>query len=144
MTNDTVATLRLIAARSPRAADRALTAIRAAEVRSPVLATRLLHVVRDALRDTEAEWTPDERAQIAALIAVPDAASEDARRTLADLLATSGLTPTELSRVLGRDDRTMRRWLSGEQDVPDTLARQVARLRVTAVDPEGVHLTYTR
>ena len=68
----------------------------------------------------------------------------DETHALRQFLATSGLTPTELSRVLGRDDRTMRRWLAGEQDVPDTLAQQVARLRVTAVDPEGVHLTYTR
>lgn len=60
------------------------------------------------------------------------------------LVVASGITPTELSRVLGRDDRTMRRWLSGEQEVPDTLAQQVARLRVTAVDDEGVHLTYRR
>lgn len=68
----------------------------------------------------------------------------DETHALRQFVATSGLTPTELSRVLGRDDRTMRRWLAGEQDVPDTLAQQVARLRVTAVDPEGVHLTYTR
>lgn len=68
----------------------------------------------------------------------------DETHALRSFLATSGLTPTELSRVLGRDDRTMRRWLAGEQEVPDTLAQQVARLRVTAVDPEGVHLTYTR
>jgi hypothetical protein len=70
----------------------------------------------------------------------PRAATEALRR----LVFASGLTPTELSRVLGRDDRTMRRWLSGEQEVPDTLAQQVARLRVTAVDDEGVHLTYRR
>jgi hypothetical protein len=68
----------------------------------------------------------------------------DETNDLRQFVAASGLTPTEVSRVLGRDDRTMRRWLSGEQDVPDTLAQQVARLRVTAVDPEGVHLTYTR
>ena len=68
----------------------------------------------------------------------------DETHGLRQFVATSGLTPTEASRVLGRDDRTMRRWLSGEQDVPDTLAQQVARLRVTAVDPEGVHLTYRR
>ena len=68
----------------------------------------------------------------------------DETHDLRQFVAASGLTPTEVSRVLGRDDRTMRRWLSGEQDVPDTLAQQVARLRVTAVDPEGVHLTYTR
>jgi hypothetical protein len=75
-----------------------------------------------------------------------DVAAARCSRTdlLRRFLATSGLTPTELSRVLGRDDRTMRRWLAGEQEVPDTLAQQVARLRVTAVDPEGVHLTYTR
>ena len=68
----------------------------------------------------------------------------DETHDLRQFVAASGLTPTEASRVLGRDDRTMRRWLSGEQDVPDTLAQQVARLRVTAVDPEGVHLTYRR
>ena len=73
-----------------------------------------------------------------------EAPARDATWALRRFVATSGLTPTELSRVLGRDDRTMRRWLAGEQEVPDTLAQQVARLRVTAVDPEGVHLTYTR
>jgi hypothetical protein len=68
----------------------------------------------------------------------------DETHDIRQFVAASGLTPTEVSRVLGRDDRTMRRWLSGEQDVPDTLAQQVARLRVTAVDPAGVHLTYSR
>ncbi|WP_353267031.1 helix-turn-helix transcriptional regulator [Gemmatimonas sp.] len=63
---------------------------------------------------------------------------------LRTFVAASGLTPTEMARVLGRDDRTMRRWLSGEQEVPDTLAQQIARLRVTAVDDEGVHLVYQR
>lgn len=59
-------------------------------------------------------------------------------------VAESGLTPTELARVLGRDDRTMRRWLAGDQDVPDTLAQQVARLRVTRVDAKTVTLEYQR
>ena len=59
-------------------------------------------------------------------------------------VADSGITAAECARVLGRDERTMRRWLAGAQDVPDTLAQQVARLRVTAVDDEGVHLTYRR
>ncbi len=56
----------------------------------------------------------------------------------------SGITPTELSRVLGRDDRTMRRWLAGEQDVPDTLAQQVERIQVTGVTSDTVHLMYRR
>lgn len=73
-----------------------------------------------------------------------DAPARAATWVLRRFVAASGLTPTECARVLGRDDRTMRRWLAGEQDVPDTLAQQVARLRVTAVDPDGVHLTYRR
>jgi|GEM_PF-3030834 hypothetical protein len=71
----------------------------------------------------------------------PARASTWALRRLA---LASGITPTELSRVLGRDDRTMRRWLAGEQDVPDTLAQQVERLRITGVDDTGVYLTYRR
>lgn len=100
--------------------------------------------------DSEAElqWALDQYGEDA-VGSGPDAdgvaiEATDNTDLLRQFVATSGLTPTELSRVLGRDDRTMRRWLAGEQDVPDTLAQQVARLRVTAVDPEGVHLTYTR
>jgi hypothetical protein len=63
---------------------------------------------------------------------------------LRQFVTASGLTPTELSRVLGRDDRTMRRWLSGEQDVPDTLAAQLGRLRVTEVTRDTVWLAYRR
>jgi hypothetical protein len=89
-------------------------------------------------------WTQAGNADHAERIWRDECGWTDETHDLRQFVAASGLTPTEVSRVLGRDDRTMRRWLSGEQDVPDTLAQQVARLRVTAVDPEGVHLTYSR
>lgn len=68
----------------------------------------------------------------------------DHTHALRSFVAESGLTPTEVARVLGRDDRTMRRWLAGNQDVPDTLAQQIARLRVTRVDAHTVTLEFRR
>ena len=73
-----------------------------------------------------------------------DAPARATTWALRRFVCASGLTPTEASRLLGRDDRTMRRWLAGEQDVPDTLAQQLARLRVAEVTSAAVTLEYRR
>ena len=63
---------------------------------------------------------------------------------LSALLAHSGLSAVELARVLGRDERSMRRWLSGQAPIPETLAQQIARLRVTGVTATHVRLEWRR
>jgi hypothetical protein len=62
-----------------------------------------------------------------------DTTLSSSRATLAALIAASGLSAAAFARlVLGRDERTVRRWLRGEIEVPDSAARWLARATVTA------------
>ena len=74
----------------------------------------------------------------------PATQQPDARAALAALVSASGLTATEVARALGRDPRTFRRWLSGQQEIPQTLAEQVERLRVSEVTRDTVWLAWRR
>ena len=57
----------------------------------------------------------------------------DHRATLAALIAASGLSAAAFARlVLGRDERTVRRWLRGDIEVPDSAARWLGRASVSA------------
>ena len=62
----------------------------------------------------------------------------DPRHTLADLIAASGLSAAAFARlVLGRDERTLRRWQSGETDIPDSAAEWLGRVSVRV---DGAHV----
>ena len=55
----------------------------------------------------------------------------DARATLSAVLTDSGLSAAEFARVVvGRDERTVRRWLSGETDIPESVGQWLARVQV--------------
>lgn len=64
----------------------------------------------------------------------PLAVQADARDALSQLIAQSGLSVSAFARVgMGRDDRTVRRWLSGELEIPQSTVWWLNRitLRVT-------------
>lgn len=66
------------------------------------------------------------------------------RETLATLIAESGLSAAAFARlVLGRDERTVRRWQSGETEIPDSAADWLERLAVET-RPRSVIVTVTR
>jgi len=73
----TIDALKLIIARSPRAAGDAITAIAAARNNSPVLDVRYLRVMQLALNDPDAEFSAAERAQLAE--GVPNPGGSEAR-----------------------------------------------------------------
>lgn len=135
--------MRLVAARSLDAQARALAALRAIEVDSPMVAHRVARVAEQALADPAAEWSPEERQALAEACGRAPA-DEPSRAALSALLADSGLSAVELARVLGRDERAMRRWLAGEQAVPDSLARQVDRIERIEVTPTRVRVVVRR
>jgi hypothetical protein len=74
---DTIEALKLIIARSPRAAEHAVIAIQAARNKSPILQARYAQVLTMALADPAAEFTADERAVLAAGIDGGDAGGRD-------------------------------------------------------------------
>ena len=52
---------------------------------------------------------------------------------LSDLIRLSGLSIAAFARlVVGRDERTVRRWLRGDIEVPDSAARWLGRATVSA------------
>lgn len=62
-----------------------------------------------------------------------DTSTLSSRDTLAALIAASGLSAAAFARlVLGRDERTVRRWLRGDIEVPDSAARWLGRASVSA------------
>ncbi len=75
--NDIIDALKLVIARSPRAAEDAIRTIAAARNNSPVLQVRYSNVLIQALADPEASFTPDERAILAAGIEAPESESRD-------------------------------------------------------------------
>lgn len=82
-----IETLQMIAARSPSAAAAAVRAVRAARAESPMLSERLLIASEAALSDQDADWTPDERAALSALITA-DMRVPPARTTLVQTRVT--------------------------------------------------------
>jgi len=53
------------------------------------------------------------------------------RDSLSALVAASGLSIAEFARVvLGRDERTVRRWLTGEIEIPKSAAQWLARVDI--------------
>lgn len=149
--SETLTLLREVVARSPDARQRALAAIRALTAESPVLDRRLASVATEALADASAEWTDQEQTALADWATAPadrdDALTpedESARQALSDFLTEAGIPLMELSRLLGRDARSARRWFAGQQRVPRSLADQIERLRVIAVTPTEITLAYRR
>lgn len=68
----------------------------------------------------------------------------DPLTTLSALLTDSGLSIVEMAGVLGRDERTVRRWLGGEMAIPGAAADQIQRLRITGLTKGAVRLEYRR
>jgi 16S rRNA U516 pseudouridylate synthase RsuA-like enzyme len=66
--NDTIKTLRMIAARSLEAQQEALGAIRAQQVHSPMAARRAERAAGIAFADQAVEWTPEERLALSELL----------------------------------------------------------------------------
>lgn len=66
--NDTIATLRMIAARSVDAQHEAIGAIRAQQINSPMAARRAERAAAVAFADPAVEWTPDERLSLSELL----------------------------------------------------------------------------
>jgi DNA-binding transcriptional regulator YiaG len=63
---------------------------------------------------------------------------------LSALVAASGLSISEFARtVVGRDVRTVRRWLNGETEIPDSAAEWLARVSVES-NGKSVHITVAR
>lgn len=60
--------LRIIVAKSPMAGGLAMQTLQALRVKSPVLQDRYNRTVQTALSDSQAEFTPDERALLAEFI----------------------------------------------------------------------------
>lgn len=94
---DSAAALRLIAAGSPDAARLALRALRSTAP-EPVRQTMINRIVEVALTDPQADFSPDQRAQLAGLIEVAD--SDDRR---SDTLRFR-VTPAEAEQVRGDAD----------------------------------------
>ena len=52
----------------------------------------------------------------------PDASTYDPRpEYLAELVKSTGMTRADLAKLLGYDERTLRRWLAGERQFPYTV-----------------------
>ncbi len=58
-------------------------------------------------------------------------------RPLADLLGAAGLSQRAAARALGINERTMRRYVSGDSPVPRVIVLALERLRDTRPDPES-------
>ena len=96
---DTIAALKLIIARSPRAAEEAIRTIAAARNNSPVVQIRYLNTLQRALADPEATFSPDERDLLADGIETPESESRE-------FMLRVRLTDTERSMLQAAADET--------------------------------------
>lgn len=55
----------------------------------------------------------------------------------------SGLSVPAFARLMGRDERAMRRWLGGTETLPETFAGQLRRLQRLDVTSTHITLTFT-
>ncbi len=74
----------------------------------------------------------------------PQPLFDPARDRLSTLLSDSGLSIGQLARALGRDERSMRRWLGADQAIPETLADLLARVVRIEVTAQRVTLVVER
>ena len=58
---------------------------------------------------------------------------------LRDLLADLGLSQSGAARLLGVHDRTPRRWVTGEQDIPPPVQRFLKLMLALKLTPAKVH-----
>lgn len=63
----------------------------------------------------------------------------DRRALLSSVLDASGLSQVQLARAMAADPRSLRRWLAGSHDVPDTVADWLDR--VVRIDATSERLT---
>lgn len=62
--------------------------------------------------------------------------------TLRAAIEASGLSARRFAvEVMGRDERTVRRWLSGETEIPDSAAQWLLRIERVFTDRDGSRLT---
>jgi hypothetical protein len=142
---DRRALLTLVAGRSPAAQVRALEALRALEVGSPIVDRRIARVAAEALRDPAAAWTDAERetlAEAAGIALAGPEADEPARARLSALVeawTAAGRSQAAFARdVLGRDADSLGAWLGGKP-LPGSLADWVGRIRsITVREIDGV------
>lgn len=129
--------MRAVAKKSLAAARGALVALRAIRLESSLASYRVARVAEMALADSDAKWSPEERAALAALLATgPRGAPADdrARARLLALLGEFGVTQGQLAALAGVDRGTVAHWLTGVKVIPRTRARwieSVARIEVT-------------
>ena len=146
--SDTIAMLRMIIARSPRNASGAASALRwlaAGPDTAPPLG--VARAARAALCDTDAEWTDDERARLAAAATADqdtDTDNTDDASDLSRVLTSSGLSIVEFARVVGRDERTVRRWLSREMPIPGAVSAMLARVQRIDATTKKITITLER
>ena len=68
----------------------------------------------------------------------------DKREALSAMVAQSGLSIADFARtVMGRDERTVRRWLTGAIEIPDSAKQWLARVAVE-VNSKTVTVRVTR
>ncbi len=70
-------------------------------------------------------------------------ADDPGRTMLSAILTQTGLSQVELAEALGRDERTMRRWMARDIEVPESVRQLLRRLTVTVTDSE-IRLTVRR
>lgn len=69
----------------------------------------------------------------------------EANWRLSELLAGSGLSMVAFARdVLARDERTVRRWMSCEIDIPESVAQWLARVIAVELDADEVTVRVSR
>lgn len=69
---------------------------------------------------------------------------DPARARLSTLLTDSTLSVGQFARAIGRDERSVRRWLAGQQSLPETLAEWLASVVRVEVTAERVGLVVRR
>ena len=99
---------------------------------------------RAALRDTDADRTDEERARFAERATADQDIDDDALSRLSFLLTDSGLSIVEFARLLGRDERTVRRWLSREMPIPGAVSAMLHRVQRIDVTPKKITIILER
>ena len=69
---------------------------------------------------------------------------DDALSRLSLLLTDSGLSIVEFARALGRDERTVRRWLTREMPIPGAVSAMLHRVQAVDVTTKKITITLER
>ena len=63
---------------------------------------------------------------------------------LSRVLTSSGLSIVEFARALGRDERTVRRWLTHEMPIPGAVSAMLQRVQAVDVTTKKITITLER